>query len=176
MNLAAQIYRCSRLQGTFTLRSGAVSDTYFDKFQFEADPQLLRKIAGELVGLIPEGAQVLAGLEMGGIPIVTLMSQLTNLPTAFIRKEPKRYGTCRYAEGAALGNKSVVLVEDVVSSGGALVAAIDKLHADRIAVHTAICVIDRLGGGRQALADAGVELRALLTMNEIEAAGSTSQT
>ena len=93
MKLATQIHQCARLQGRFTLRWGAVSDTYFDKFQFEADPQLLRAIATELVALIPEDTQVLAGLEMGGIPIVTVLSQLTNLPDAFIRKKEKNYGT-----------------------------------------------------------------------------------
>ena len=171
MNLATQIHQCARLQGRFTLRSGAVSDTYFDKFQFEADPQLLRAIATELVALIPEDTQVLAGLEMGGIPIVTVLSQLTNLPAAFIRKEAKHYGTCSFAEGATLTDRNVVLVEDVVSSGGALLDALDKLQAAGIAAHTAICVIDRLSGGSQALADRGVALRALLTMEEIEAAG-----
>ena len=89
-DLAARIRQCSRLTGRFTLRSGKTSDTYFDKYQFEADPSLLRAIAQQLAGLVPEDTEVVAGLEMGGIPIVTLLSQVTGLPAAFIRKQPKR--------------------------------------------------------------------------------------
>ena len=87
--LAARIKQCARLTGQFTLRSGRTSDTYFDKYQFEADPHLLRAIADEMVRLVPPDTEVLAGLEMGGIPIVSLLSQATGLPAAFIRKEPK---------------------------------------------------------------------------------------
>lgn len=99
--LAYRIRQCARLNGSFKLRSGKVSDTYFDKYQFEADPALLRSIAEAMAALVPRDTDVLAGLEMGGIPIVTLLSQVTGLPAAFIRKEPKAYGTCRYAEGTA---------------------------------------------------------------------------
>lgn len=87
--LAARIRQSARLNGAFTLRSGKVSDTYFDKYQFEADPGLLLAIAQELKELIPEGTDVLAGLEMGGIPIVVLLSQVSGIPAAFIRKQPK---------------------------------------------------------------------------------------
>src|SRR5258706_14010685 len=95
--LPARIRRSARVSGRFVLRSGMVSDTYFDKYQFESEPQLLLSIATELARLVPAGTEVLAGLEMGGVPIVTLLSQVTGLPAAFVRKEPKEYGTCRYA-------------------------------------------------------------------------------
>lgn len=166
--LAARIKQSSRLTGHFTLRSGKVSDTYFDKYQFEADPVLLHAIAVELAGLVPPDTEVLGGLEMGGIPIVTMLSQITGLPAAFIRKEPKEYGTCRYAEGASLLGKRFILVEDVVSSGGAILDALAKLRADGLAPTAAICVIDRETGGKQALARAGLPLKALLTFGEIE--------
>jgi orotate phosphoribosyltransferase len=107
---------------------------------------------------------------MGGIPIVTVLGQLTNLPTAFIRKQAKTYGTCRYAEGASLTGQHVVLIEDVVSSGGAIIDALGMLAEDGIRPKLAICVIDRETGGREALADRGLTLRALLTLTEIEAA------
>ena len=87
--IARAIREIARIQGTFTLRSGAVSDTYFDKYRFEADPTLLKRIGSALLPLIPANAKVLAGLEMGGIPIVTMLGQLTGLPTAFLRKEAK---------------------------------------------------------------------------------------
>ena len=91
--IAARIKACAQLKGSFTLRSGKISDTYFDKYRFEADPVLLRNIAMEMARLVPAGTEVLAGLEMGGIPVVTMLSQITGLPAAFIRKEAKSYGT-----------------------------------------------------------------------------------
>ena len=169
-DLAARIRQCSRLTGRFTLRSGKTSDTYFDKYQFEADPSLLRAIAQQLAGLVPEDTEVVAGLEMGGIPIVTLLSQVTGLPAAFIRKQPKAYGTCRYAEGAALVDKRFVLVEDVVSSGGAIVDAVDKLKADGLHPSAVLCVIDRETGGREAVTALGIPFKSLFTLAAIEGA------
>ena len=170
IDLARAIRTSARLTGSFTLRSGAVSDTYFDKYRFEANPQLLLMICKSLLPLIPAEATVLAGLEMGGIPIVTVLGQLTDLPTAFIRKQAKTYGTCRYAEGADLTGQNVVLIEDVVSSGGAIIDALGMLAKDGIRPELAICVIDRETGGREALAERGLTLQALLTMTQIEAA------
>lgn len=168
--LAQKIRATSRLSGSFTLRSGKVSDTYFDKYQFEAKPRLLLEIATEMAALIPEGTEVLAGLEMGGIPLVTVLSQVTGLPAAFIRKEAKEYGTCRYAEGANFSNKKFILVEDVVSSGGAILDALDKLRTDGLEPSLALCVIDRETGGKEALSSAGVQLVSLFTYTQIETA------
>lgn len=169
-NLARTIRDVARLQGTFTLRSGAVSDTYFDKYRFEADPALLRRIGEAMQPLIPADITVLAGLEMGGIPIVTMLGQLSGLPTAFLRKEAKSYGTCRYAEGANLRDERVLMVEDVVSSGGAIINNLRMLRADGIEPQAVICVIDRESGGSEALAAEGLKLLPLLTMSQIEAA------
>lgn len=168
-SLAGRIKQCAKLAGQFTLRSGKVSDTYFDKYQFESDPALLLDIARAMTVLVPEGTQALAGLEMGGIPVVTMLSQVTGLPAAFIRKQPKQYGTCRFAEGVSLVGKSFVLIEDVVSSGGAILDALEMLKSDGIRPTAALCVIDRQTGGAEALAAAGLPLKALLTFAEIEA-------
>ena len=168
--IARAIRDVARIHGTFTLRSGAVSDTYFDKYRFEADPPLLKRIGSALVPLIPQEVTVLAGLEMGGIPIVTMLGQLTGLPTAFLRKEAKTYGTCRYAEGAELKGERVLMVEDVVSSGGAIIDTLKMLRGDGIEPMGAICVIDRETGGVENLANVGLELRPLLTMSRIESA------
>lgn len=167
-SIAAAILRTSRLTGSFVLRSGKLADTYFDKYLFESDPVLLRAIAESMASLLPEDTEVLCGLEMGGIPVVTVLSQATGLPTAFIRKEPKTYGTRKYAEGVNLANKRIVLVEDVVSSGGAILDALAMLRSDGIDTNTALCVIDRQTGGLEALREQGVELRSLFTMKEIE--------
>ena len=166
--LAARIRKSARLSGHFVLRSGLTSDTYFDKYQFESDPALLRAIAEAMAPFIPPGTQVLAGLEMGGIPIVTMLSQVTNIPAAFIRKEPKAYGTCRYAEGASLQGKRFILVEDVVSSGGAIIDALAKLKTDGMVPDLALCVIDRQTGGTEALQAVDLALKALFTFEAIE--------
>ena len=168
--LTTRIKAIAQLQGKFELRSGAIAETYFDKYRFEAEPELLHDICAAMVPLLPAESRVLAGLEMGGIPLVTLLSQLTRLPCAFIRKEAKAYGTCRYAEGVDLPETGVTLIEDVVSSGGAILDALAKLSTDGVHAAVAVCVIDRETGGREALAEVGVELRALITMSDLEQA------
>src|SRR4029079_5167727 len=99
LELAHRIYAAPHLTGTFTLRSGVVSHEYFDKYMFESDPDLLRAIAGACVALVPPGTEALAGLELGGVPLATVMSQICGLSARFVRKEAKTYGTCRLAEG-----------------------------------------------------------------------------
>ena len=99
MSLVLRIKEAAQIQGEFTLRSGVKSNVYFDKYRFEADPKPLSDVALAMVSLLSERAQVLCGLEMGGTPIVTMLSHHTGLPAAFIRKTAKEYGTCRYAEG-----------------------------------------------------------------------------
>lgn len=87
MSLAQKIKKISKLKGRFQLRSGAVSDTYFDKYRFESDPQILAEIAKEMSSLIPEHTEYLCGLEMGGIPVVTMLSHYSRIPAAFVRKQ-----------------------------------------------------------------------------------------
>lgn len=97
--LAHRIYTTSTLTGSFQLRSGAVFHEYFDKYRFEADPKLLSAVAHALHPLVPPEVDALAGLELGGIPLVTMLSQLTGRPARFVRKAAKSYGTCQLAEG-----------------------------------------------------------------------------
>jgi len=168
MTLASRILKRSKIYGSFTLRSGAISDSYFDKYQFESDPVLLQEIAQEMNKLVPKNIEVLAGLEMGGIPIVTMLSNVSRLPCAFVRKEPKEYGTCKYSEGADLLNKNIILIEDVVSSGGAIIDSVNMLRSDGIKITKALCVIDRETGGYEKLQENGVELISLFKQNEID--------
>ena len=126
--LAREIYDRTHLTGEFVLRSGAVSNEYFDKYLFESDPVLLRSIGEALVPLVPDGTEVLAGLELGGIPLATMLSQLTGLPALFVRKEAKTYGTCRLAEGGEVDGRRLTIVEDVVTSGGQVVLSAEDLR------------------------------------------------
>ena len=121
--------------------------------------------------LVPEGTDVLAGLELGGVPLATALSQLTGIPAAFVRKEAKTYGTCQLAEGAVIDGRRLTVVEDVVTSGGQVVISCGDLRERGAIVEHALCVIDRESGGPGALAELGVELRPLFTMTELKAAG-----
>jgi orotate phosphoribosyltransferase len=165
--LGRRIYESSHLTGEFTLRSGAVSNEYFDKYLFEGNPELLRDIAELMTGFVPEDTEVLAGLELGGIPLATALSDRTGLPTRFVRKEPKPYGTRNLAEGGEIDGLRLTIVEDVVTTGGQVVASCGDLRDRGALVDVAMCVIDREAGGREALAHIGVELRALYTMTEL---------
>ncbi|MBV8691392.1 MAG: orotate phosphoribosyltransferase, partial [Actinobacteria bacterium] len=91
--LANHIFAVAHLTGEFTLRSGATSTEYFDKYLFESDPLLLEAIAESMAPLVPDDTQVLAGLELGGVPLAVALSRATGIPTAFVRKEAKAYGT-----------------------------------------------------------------------------------
>ncbi len=168
--LAHRIYAASHLTGTFTLRSGVVSNEYFDKYRFESDPQLLADIAGGCAGLVPDEIDALAGLELGGVPLATMISQATRIPAVFVRKEAKTYGTCRLAEGAEVEAQRLCIIEDVVTSGGAILDAARELRARGARLGPVICVIDRESGGREKLAVEGLELAALFTMTELNAA------
>jgi orotate phosphoribosyltransferase len=166
--LARRIVAVAHLTGEFRLRSGATTGEYFDKYQFEAVPELLRAVAALLVPLVPPGTQVLAGLELGGIAIATALSLNTGLPTAFVRKVAKSYGTCQLAEGASLAGRRVVVVEDVVTSGAQVVESTEQLRRLGAKVGSAVCVIDRENGGREALARIDLTLNALFTKTDLD--------
>ncbi len=165
--LARAIDEVAHLRGRFRLRSGQMSDEYFDKYQFESRPQLLRAIAEHLVGLLPATVDVLGGLELGGIPLAVALSLQTGIPAVFVRKKAKPYGTQKIAEGVAVQGRSVVLVEDVVTTGGQVLESAAALRAAGAQVEVVLCVIDRGEQAAQHLAEAGLQLRALFTAKEL---------
>lgn len=162
-DLATDVFGVAHLEGEFLLRSGVTAIEYFDKYQFEARPDLLARIVEQMAALVPEGTEVLAGLELGGVPVVTALSLATGIPAAFVRKAPKEYGTRRLVEGADVAGRRVVVVEDVVTSGGQVVMSTKELRARSADVQTVLCVIDREAGGAEAFEGLGVDLRALFT-------------
>lgn len=169
-DLADRINAIARLTGTFTLRSGQVATEYFDKYRFEAVPSLLADIAAAMEPLIPAGTEVLAGLEMGGIPIATALSLRTGIPAAFVRKEAKAYGTARLAEGTDVAGRVVTVVEDVITTGGQVVISTNDLRALGARVEHVVCVIDRSPDAGAALAAEGLAMHALLTRAQLDAA------
>ena len=168
-SLAADIDATCRLSGEFTLRSGQVSTTYFDKYLFEADPLLLGRVAREMIQIVPQDTEVLGGLEMGGIPIATVVSAITGTPALFVRKAAKTYGTCKLAEGPPYAGKRVTLIEDVITTGGAVRDATLALREGGAIVEVVVCAIDRSPEGENPLADLGLEIRSVLTRAELDA-------
>jgi orotate phosphoribosyltransferase len=172
-DLARDVDARCRLTGEFTLRSGQVSHEYFDKYLFETDPALLARVAAQMEELLPDDVDLqthlLGGLEMGGIPIVTALSARTGLPALFVRKKAKDYGTCKLAEGPEVAGRRVTLVEDVITTGGAVRDATRALREAGAEVTLVVCAIDRSPAGENPLADVGLEVRAVLTKADLDA-------
>lgn len=168
--LTKDIDTCCRLTGEFTLRSGQVASEYFDKYLFEADPALLARVVDQMVPLVPADTELLGGLELGGVPIATVLSARTKLPALFVRKQAKEYGTCKLAEGQSVAGRVVTLVEDVITTGGAVRDATRALRAEGAIVRTVICAIDRSPQGENPLADVELEVKPVLTKALLDAA------
>lgn len=167
--LAASIYKIANIRGEFKLRSGRTSEQYFDKYRFESQPKLLWAIAEKMAPLVPESTEILAGLEMGGIPVATMVSQITGIPVCFVRKKAKEYGTCRFAEGVDIEGKRLCIIEDVITSGGQAILSATDLRQARAKVEDVVCVINREEGGSEKLATAGLNLQSVFTKSELEA-------
>ncbi|MFN8634702.1 MAG: orotate phosphoribosyltransferase [Chloroflexota bacterium] len=166
--LARRIKEVAYLTGQFTLRSGATSTFYWDKYRFESDPTILKPIASALAAILPAGWDKLAGLEMGGIPLATALSLETGKPCLYVRKEAKPYGTSNLVEGGFQAGDRALVVEDVVTSGGQVVISVQQMRELGFVVQDVVCVIDRQQGGQAAIEKIGCELRPLFTLAELE--------
>ncbi len=165
--LAQEIYRIAHLKGDFLLRSGQKSNEYFDKYRFESNPKILKEIAKQLAPKIPTGTEILAALEMGGIPIGTALSLETGIPCAFVRKKAKDYGTCKFAEGPDMKEKQVTIIEDVITSGGQVLLSASDLREMGAIVNNVLCVIHRGGDNAEnKLHDAGLKLTPLFKRDD----------
>lgn len=173
--LARRIFEASNIKGQFCLRSGQMSEEYFDKYLFEADPVLLREIVAAMRPLVPQDTEVLAGLEMGGIPIATLLSQVTGIPALFVRKTPKEYGTCKFVEGGEVAGRKILIVEDIVTSGGQIIMSATALREHGAIIDSVLAVINREAGGADNLAAHDLALHALFTMTELKSASAAQE-
>jgi len=167
--LATRLQKMCRLSGRFVLRSGQVSEFYFDKYQFEADPELLRAVADLAVSFVPEGTEILAGLELGGVPVATAMSLAIGLPQVLVRKEAKTYGTAKLAEGPDVDGRHVLVVDDVITTGGQVVSSTEELRSLGATVESVLCVIDRRPdpSSPDKLSDAGLSVLSLFTADDL---------
>jgi len=168
--LAARLRERALLHGDFVLRSGRRSSVYFDKYRFETDPELLEPVAEGLAGLIDRHAaafDLLAGPELGAVPLVTALGLRLRTPFLLVRSRVKEYGTGLGVEGVFSAGQRALLVEDVVTSGGAALAAVETLRAAGLEVADAVVVLDREEGGAAAFASAGVRLHALFARADL---------
>lgn len=165
--LAALLRDCALLEGDFTLRSGKKSRYYFDKYLFEGTPEVLGKVAVALAAMIPSGTRQLAGVELGGIPLVTAVSLASGIPAIFVRKTKKDYGTAKLFEGKRVEGAPALIIEDVVTTGGASIEAAKSLIEAGIEVSCVLAVLDRKQGGEEAFLEAGIAFRALFSRADI---------
>ena len=148
--LGRRLLEASYLEGDFILRSGRHSKFYLDKYLFSTQPDLLRDIAQGLKEKLVayEPFDLLAGPELGAVAIVAAVSLACGKPFVIVRKGEKGYGTSKSLEGRAEAGQRVVMIEDVVTSGGAAITAVHRLREAGLEVPVLLCVVDREEGGR----------------------------
>jgi orotate phosphoribosyltransferase len=173
-DLGKRLLAASYLEGDFVLRSGRRSKFYLDKYLFETQPDLLHDIAAGLAQkLTPhEPFDLLAGPELGAVAIVAALSMAAGKPFVIVRKAEKGYGTRKVMEGRAVPGQSVVIVEDVVTSGGMALQACRQLREFGLEVKALLCVVDRQEGGREAIEAEGVTFEPLFSASSLGIGGA----
>ena len=165
--LAKRIAQTAVLHGDFTLRSGRKSTWYIDKYLFSTKPDIIRAIGPLFNELIPEGTTLLAGAELGGIPLVTSASMASDIPCIFIRNQKKEYGTAKQLEGTLRPEDRVVIVEDIATTGGQVLEAAETITNLGATVLSIIAVIDRCEGARENVESAGYNFQSLFTTADL---------
>jgi len=176
-DLGAALREHAYLEGEFVLRSGRRSNYYLDKYRFETRPELLAALGEHIAATAAEhepDAVRLAGPELGAVALAAAASMSSGLPFLIVRKGAKEYGTANRLEGAFEPGERVCLVEDVVTSGGAAVEALDALREAGLECRIAVCVLDREEGGADALARRGARLVPLFRAGELLSAEKTA--
>ena len=176
--LGAKLREHALLEGDFVLRSGRRSSYYLDKYRFETRPELLGPLGERLAAAANEhepDAVRLAGPALGAVALAASASLASGLPFVIVRDSAKEYGTANRLEGPFEQGELVCLLEDIVTSGGALADAVDALREAGLVVRNAICVVDREEGGADALARLGVRLRSLYRAGDLVPAAKTAQ-
>ena len=168
--LGEALVAAAYLEGAFVLRSGKRSRYYLDKYRFETRPELLAPLGERIAAAVgehePEAARLAAPV-LGGVVLAASAALVSGLPFLMIRDAAKDYGTANRIEGAFEPGELVCLVEDIVTSGGALLEAIAAARDAGLVVRTAVCVVDREEGGADALARHAVRLRPLFKAGEL---------
>jgi orotate phosphoribosyltransferase len=166
--LGRELVKASYLKGDFVLRSGKSSNRYFDKFLFETDPALLRKLGTHLAALVPKETQRLAAPELGAVLLGGAVSMETGLPLVLVRKEPKGYGTSKQIEGRLSHGEKVTVIEDVVTTGGDSLRSAQVLRDAGAEVIHPVVVLDRGEGGEENIHAAGIPYSPLFRVQDLE--------
>ena len=166
--LARDLVRASYLKGDFVLRSGKRSNRYFDKFLFETDPALLKRLGEELASLVPKATQRLAAPELGAVLLGGAVSMATGLPLLLVRKEPKAYGTARQIEGRYVQGERITVIEDVVTTGGDSLRSVHVLRDAGLDVIHLVVVLDRGEGGEDNIREAGIAYSPLFRITDLD--------
>jgi len=158
---------CGAIQfGHFVLTSGAKSDYYIDIKKASTNPVVLKKIA-EAMAEYAKGYDIIAGMELGAVPLIVALSLETKIPYVIIRKEKREHGTGKQIEGGEVKNKKVLLIEDVTTSGGSVIKSINILRENKAILKEVITVVDREAGAKEKIKDADVNFIPLLSVSDI---------
>ena len=166
--LGRELVKASYLKGDFVLRSGKRSNRYFDKFLFETDPALLRRLGAHLARLVPKETLRLAAPELGAVLLGGAVSMESGLPLVLVRKEPKGYGTSKQIEGRFEPGDRVTVIEDVVTTGGDSLRSAQVLRDAGVEVIHLVVVLDRGEGGEENIRNAGIPYSPLFRIADLE--------
>jgi len=165
--LAELVRQTALLTGDFVLRSGRRSKYYLDKYLFETQPTVLAELGRLLAQHATSKTSRIAGAELGGVPLAAATSLASGLPFVIVRNTRKDYGTAKLLEGRLEKGDRVLLVEDVVTTGGATLQAAKALTEAGAVVEKIVAVIDRQEGGRENIESAGYAFEAILTRSDL---------
>jgi orotate phosphoribosyltransferase len=160
--LAQRVLDVGTMNGPYWLPTGRILDFYFDEYRVAADPALLARTGEALAGLLPPDIDVIAGLELGGVPFAFAVSAATGLPTALVRKAPKAYGTRLQVEGRPPSGARVAMVDDVIRSGRQITFAATALRRTGADPVAAIAVLIRPGNAKALLDSRGITVAAVI--------------
>src|SRR5438876_5612700 len=169
--LAKRIADVSLLRGEFTLRSGRKSNFYLDKYRFETQPDVLIDLGKLLAERVTSKVDRIAGAELGAVPLAVVTSMACGKPCVFVRNQKKEYGTTKQIEGILNAGETVMIVEDVLTTGGQVLEAAKTLEGLGAKIDRIVAVIDRLEGARQNIESAGYTFQALFTTKDLGVAG-----
>jgi orotate phosphoribosyltransferase len=165
--VAKDLVKAAYLEGDFLLSSGQRSKYYLDKYRFSTEPKLLKSIAEGLAGLLPQGLNCLAGVELGAVPLVTAVALETGLPFVIVRKGAKDYGTAKLIEGVLPEGAKLALIEDVLTTAGQAIRAANMLTELGAKVERVVYVVDREQGALENIRMAGFEGAPLFTKTSL---------
>lgn len=165
--LAKRIAEVALLRGEFILRSGRKSNYYLDKYRFETQPDVLAALGKMLADRVSPDTDRIAGAELGAVPLAAAAGMAANKPIVFIRNQKKDYGTAKQVEGVLNPGDKVLIVEDVLTTGGQVLEAVKTLQDLGAKVQRIVAVIDRLEGARENIEKAGIDFESLFTSKDL---------